>query len=144
MHQLGDNIWHSLKKTRTFIILCNQHIYLQLLPFSTIYSSPSFVHHSRACMKFDKLGHTNLMFCFTSMATRYFATLIYKCKFVGVVQYSNCACALCFPYTLLAAQRLVVLWLQSCLIVCKIYILGDSRPAVDQCRDKAGECCASK
>ena len=25
-----------------------------------------------------------------------------------------------------------------------LYILGDGRPAVDQCRDKAGECCASK
>ena len=38
------------------------------------------------------LGHTNLMFCFTSTATRYFAILIHKYKFVGVVQY--CACAM--------------------------------------------------
>ena len=39
------------------------------------------------------LGHTNLMFCFTSTATQYyFAILIHKCKFVGVVQY--CAWAM--------------------------------------------------
>ena len=30
------------------------------------------------------LGHTNLMFGFTSTATHYFAKMIYKCKLVGV------------------------------------------------------------
>ena len=29
-------------------------------------------------------GHTNLMFCFTSTPTQYFANLIHKCKLVGV------------------------------------------------------------
>ena len=31
-----------------------------------------------------QLGHTNLIFCFTSKLTQHFATLIYKCKLVGV------------------------------------------------------------
>ena len=31
------------------------------------------------------LGHSNLMYYFTSTATQYFANLIYKCKFVDVV-----------------------------------------------------------
>ena len=31
------------------------------------------------------LGHSNLMFCFTSTPTLYFAKVIYKCKLVGAV-----------------------------------------------------------
>ena len=40
------------------------------------------------------------------------------------------------------AKRLVVLWLR-CVVrvgIVKIYILGDGRPALNQCRDKAREC----
>ena len=33
----------------------------------------------------SSLGHTNLMFCFTSTPTLYFAKMTYKCKLVGVV-----------------------------------------------------------
>ena len=38
----------------------------------------------------------NLMFCFTSTPTQDIATLIYKCKFIGVVQQCTMLCALCF------------------------------------------------
>ena len=33
----------------------------------------------------NELGHSNLMFCFMSTPTLYFAKMIYKCKLVGVV-----------------------------------------------------------
>ena len=43
------------------------------------------------------------MYCFTSTATQYFANLIHKCKFVGVVL--KCACAFAAIYRYLAAPR---------------------------------------
>ena len=79
------------------------------------------------------LGHSNLMYCFTSTATQYFANLIHKCKFVGVVL--KCACAFAAIYRYLAAPRD-----SYNLFSCKF--LWES--AVYQCWSKAEprECCA--
>ena len=54
------------------------------------------------------LGHTNLMFCFTSKPTQHFATLSYKYKLVGV------ACTVA-------------------VVIFKTSISGDGRSAVNQC-----------